>query len=645
MQLINPLLARDVGYLRTAIGGIQRNLQNKDDDSLSVLDFVVSGASAAANVAGIQKALDYAATVGQAVWFPLGTFNLNDTLVVPANVKVYGNATLVMTVEEKNIFELNNDCTVTGLHLTGPNTGVAPVDFDKCNAIYAIGKRNLVIEDNVINGWAGAGIQTRNCYNYSIKGNMVYGGYFGVGSSSDIVTYSTVGGGRIIITENLLFSNNSQGIFFDAIGLDADAVISDNIIVTLAADWSEVVMPTTPGSYRRHAIVCAYNGGLNGGRAIITGNVCRNTLWTGIYAQSANTSAPILISDNYCSDNGYELGNSLSANIWGDCQGHITVNDNICERYRGNTTGGIFMQSAADVVNSGLIEDNTIISSAGTGISLSGRLRNTDVKNNRITDPGSVGILVTLQPGVAACGGLDIVGNSVICRSGTYKTGIYYDQGGGLKRSQVRNNRFFGIDATTINAANAAIVVNSTNSAQYVSFKNNDIDTYYYGVYYTGYFTVSTRYTGEFADYNSFRNVALAIMANATNTSSTVAFVGNTFDNVTTKFANVIGGNCGYQALRMGTAIQVYGLNAAPTVGTWAVGDIVVATTPVVNGTSMYECTVAGTPGTFQPLGIVGAIQAATVAAPIGGSVIDVEARAAIASMLTSLKNAKLMSI
>lgn len=44
---------------------------------------------------------------------------------------------------------------------------------------------------------------------------------------------------------------------------------------------------------------------------------------------------------------------------------------------------------------------------------------------------------------------------------------------------------------------------------------------------------------------------------------------------------------------------------AAPVVGTWALGDIVLNATPVSGGTWAWICIVAGTPGTWKSIGAI----------------------------------------
>jgi hypothetical protein len=47
--------------------------------------------------------------------------------------------------------------------------------------------------------------------------------------------------------------------------------------------------------------------------------------------------------------------------------------------------------------------------------------------------------------------------------------------------------------------------------------------------------------------------------------------------------------------------------SAAPTVGTWKVGDIVYDTTPSASGNIGWVCVTAGSPGTWKSFGTISA--------------------------------------
>jgi hypothetical protein len=79
---------------------------------------------------------------------------------------------------------------------------------------------------------------------------------------------------------------------------------------------------------------------------------------------------------------------------------------------------------------------------------------------------------------------------------------------------------------------------------------------------------------------------------------------------------------------------------AAPVAGTHSRADRVINANPIVGGPVGFVSTASGTPGTWHPYGIVGAVQAASVSFAAGANPTKVEFDA----LITSLKNAKLMA-
>lgn len=108
---------------------------------------------------------------------------------------------------------------------------------------------------------------------------------------------------------------------------------------------------------------------------------------------------------------------------------------------------------------------------------------------------------------------------------------------------------------------------------------------------------------------NTFENTNASSYENfiqSDNVLDACQIVGNTFEgNVTTTInanivdrVNTIVLNQGYNP------VQRYG-SAAPSVGTWAVGDIIWDTAPTAGGTIGWVCTTAGTPGTWKTFGAI----------------------------------------
>ena len=79
---------------------------------------------------------------------------------------------------------------------------------------------------------------------------------------------------------------------------------------------------------------------------------------------------------------------------------------------------------------------------------------------------------------------------------------------------------------------------------------------------------------------------------------------------------------------------------AIPTTGEHAAGEVIWNRAPAVGGAASWQSTAAGTPGIWQPVGIVGAVQAASVALAAGST----PTKAEFDALVNALKAAKLMA-
>jgi hypothetical protein len=80
--------------------------------------------------------------------------------------------------------------------------------------------------------------------------------------------------------------------------------------------------------------------------------------------------------------------------------------------------------------------------------------------------------------------------------------------------------------------------------------------------------------------------------------------------------------------------------NAVPSAGAWLVGDVVWNAGPAAAEATGWICTVSGSPGTWEPFGIIGAARAASVALAAGAT----PTKAEFDALVNSLKTAKLMA-
>ena len=85
---------------------------------------------------------------------------------------------------------------------------------------------------------------------------------------------------------------------------------------------------------------------------------------------------------------------------------------------------------------------------------------------------------------------------------------------------------------------------------------------------------------------------------------------GNRFSGVTNQLSGGggLGGySVGYVGRRDADRLVLLGLNAAPSAGTWAVGDRAEYTAPSAGGNIGAVCTGAGNPGTWKTFGPIAA--------------------------------------
>jgi len=583
-------------------------------ESISVYQYGASIANTASqNVVAFSNAITAAAAAGRSLYIPsnTGPLLINDEITIPAGMSVFGDgfgALVQQTEAGKNIFIVGNDCRIEGVHFKFAVAG-NNLDFTKQNAVFSSGARNVSVRNCVIElNSICSGVHFRDVQNAHIAGNLIYGGLWDgttagpAASASDVLFYSlSTGGGRSVIESNFCLSNNSQGIFFNANGLDNDSTINGNICVTLdSSTWGYAAS----GGFRRHGIVVSY-GGSNQTRATVSNNVIRNTTWTGIYIQGAGSAngGQVTVTGNTISRTGYASGNALSANIYVTSNGGELVTANNCVDYQGDTGASIKITCpAAGGVAGTTVTGNNITTSANIGISIENKARDVVVRANTITGSEKSDVVVSLTSGDAALGGIVIDGNTCI-RSNIAAASIRHNQASGLLRSQITGNKVRGTDSSTASANNIAISISGANPL--VSVVGNFIENWYYGINFSNYFDSATRfYSTTVVDRNEIRNCNQGIGGSSAASTTVVPACGNVFDTVASRVgAGTIGGQIAiWVAERIGLKLLVP-VAAIPTTGTWEKGDRFVNQAGTVGQPKAWQCTVAGSPGTLTSEG------------------------------------------
>jgi hypothetical protein len=603
--------AVDVTYTPAGVGASVRTVETKLRETVSVKDFGADpAASAAANTTAIAAALAYAGTKKCGVYVPgeATAYQVNDEFIVPDGVTVFGDGwgSFIQQIT------LNKDVFIAGDCNTFHNLRLKIADGDNAdfvNCIYAANVNNLTVENCFLEpgDLGGCGIQIRNVKNSQIRGNRIYGGKWSSGagaaaSASDILLYSSGTSERHVIEGNHCLSNNSQGIYVDALGTDGDILVANNICVTLdpatcteTGTWALIAS----GGSRRHSIVAGYNSSsVSGPRVVLDGNICRNTRWTGIYKQGISSGA-VIISNNLCDLNGYEIGNALAGGIFILQSGYELVIGNTITNYQNTTsgdTGAITVSSSAAVNVPSEIRNNKIVGSAGFGIVLKIEAAYVTVDGNTSSGCVASDIYWVSSAGIPAAGGHRITNNVITRTTSTLTPGISLTLQASTLYTLVKNNVIRGDDNTTNNVLNAGI--RRTGANAYIQIIGNQISNFYYGVIGTNFWG-----GGRMADVQMEGNVFIdcntGFALGASGTAQTVPLVDNRFINVTTQSAAALGGSvAGRIVTRQGDNF-VWQTTAVPTVGTWAVGDRSVNSAPAIGQPKAWTCTVAGAPGTW----------------------------------------------
>lgn len=598
----NFVILGSSGFTQSGTGAVVRTVQNKLRDVISVKDFGAIGNGIANDAIALQAALT--AGAGRAVYFPGGTYLTNATLTVPADTTVYGDgyaSVVYQNTRERNVFVLNNNCTVQNLRLQGDGVTSGGASFGLNNGIYALSKRNIKILNCFLHSFEFNGVYIDDCDNVEILGNYVWGNAYSNSTSADILIYGQTGGSsRINISKNFCFSNNSQGIFVDALGVDSDILVEGNVCTTLdAITWQ----PISVGALlRRHGIMIGYNGA--SGRYVVVNNICRRTRQTGIYYQGATASVDgVQIIGNQCTSNGINaLEPSLASGIYVATQGDgdIIANnliEDFSEALEFGAAGIKIAPAAASAVSSfahTLISNNVIRSSAGHGILLTSYAINCEIQSNIVHGSARSDICWVPSAGLTDVGSHTIKNNRVE-RATANKPAIELDFQSSTGRVYVIGNNLVGL-SYLVNSANNSGIKWPGNPP--ITVSDNAIYNFYHGVYQSNYIT-GRAFSQQIIDRNTFNTCTNGIMIAGTTTAPVLPVQDNIFLSCVTKASGAaLGADVVYIAQRFGDKIY-FQSNSIPTIGTWAVGDRVFQLTPVVGQPKGWVCTVAGSPGTW----------------------------------------------
>lgn len=583
----------DVDFLQAGTGAVERSVQSKLRDVVSVKDFGAKGDGVADDTAAIQAALT--AGAGKSVYFPAGSYAINAALSVSANTCVYsqsGAATVTQsTAAGTNAFTLSGDgITIDGLKIVGPNSGGG-------SAVRADSRNNPSVKNCQVQNWL-YGIQFRGCKNWTVTGNRLWGGTYDGVTSADIFIYGSSGApsNRGIVTGNFCLSNNDLGISVDTNSGDKDLLIAGNVVYPLQIDG--VTPLSDANNRRRYGIAVGYNGTVNT-RAVVSGNIVRDVPYSGIYMQAATLPAgDVAITGNnvarcgfgtlYPSDASLRAGifcnggsDSITGNVVVDCS---TTGIKVAPDYTYSSTN----QPRAT------ISSNNIARTSGVGIYLTNKPHGYLISGNRVIN--STAQAVYYETTSSDGGNCHFVGNHIDTNT-TNQGGITLSNSLGGYECSVVNNRINGTDNTTNDQFNSGIWFNGI-----VHCIGNSINKYHRGINYGASFsgrTVNVKCSG-----NTISNCVTGVNAGG---DGPWLIVDNTFNSIS---GNQCSGSPWQGIIYQASGVSGFGGGSihvadtsAPTVGTWAVGDHCAKTNPAVGQPKGWFCTTAGTPGTWTSEG------------------------------------------
>lgn len=583
----------------------------------------------------IQNALNYAATIGTGAVVQLGAKNYKiTTLIMPDSVKLIGfNAKLTQVRANGTavpVITCGNKNEIDGLNIV-----CHPVDTTYTNngGIYVFNKTNVTIKDCYIKNHGIYGIMVDRCKNVSISNNRFWTNYqmsnllvnHGTWTNSTDIYIYTNGGGT---SENVLIHGNRcnspftcQGIWVNGAGYEKDIIISDNICATTNEDgtvWTATNywLDTGSGFIRRHGILASYQSTATSGSFMISGNICKTTLVTGIYVSGVGDGKGINVVGNICIENGYTTNSDRSlaggVAITG-ATGLAQVVGNQIIDFKANSTvcGAINVQRNLDIntAHNVYIADNVIINSAGVGYRIQTSSDNVTIAGGMVRNSGLNDIFYDNFVSTSNIDNWLRIKDLTIIRNNITSRSVYVDAVQ-TKKIEISGVSIKSIDSTTNNGANFGICI--INPYAPILIKNCIFDNIYQAIFIpTGGLT--GRFHNIIISNNFFNNLTNAVFIDSDYPNETfLVGTGNRYSNM----LGVPNGQISYKSYHEGDvvnsngsfSITVAGLSIST--GSWVVGDKLTIDIPTATNPYQKVCAVSGTFGTLS--GVTGGITAGT---------------------------------
>jgi parallel beta-helix repeat protein len=373
--------ADGVKFTQAGSGAVQRTVDSKLKDVVSVKDFGAVGDGVADDTAAIQNALNSGA---KSVLLPKGTY-LSSQLTIPSGIALRSNdgatikaisAISAMLAGATNATEI----TIYGLTLDG--NGLAGYGM-----LFA-GGSVLRVENNRVTDVTEDGIRVQAATDVRIIGNTVFNvSKLGITLTLNVTDFA--------VSQNIVNGPARAGIVFSAA---QRGVISSNVITAIGPDGDGIT-----GYHHQNADVAitgnvikdSLNHGIHvgGERITVTGNTTRNSDNSGIYiganlnGSSANPREPsnhITVSNNVVDTTVQWVG------MWINTCHNCTVSGNSV--YSASNQSILLEDSTSTVISSNIVKDGQeagIVLRNSNNCSLSANLAKNPRTNGYRVEAGS----------------------------------------------------------------------------------------------------------------------------------------------------------------------------------------------------------------------------------------------------------------